>query len=88
MLGFDLRERYSGRGMFGRTCFGFVTDKIGAELNLAACLLDLYGEGSIDLIKRMAECAAQDSMGLKSIYYYYRLEWSEEETEEDEDQSH
>ena len=71
MLGFDLRERYSGRGMFGRRCLGFV-----------------YGEGSIDLIKRMAECAAQDSMGLKSIYYYYRLEWSEEETEEDEDQSH
>jgi hypothetical protein len=76
---FEVREDYSGRGMYNRECVGFVTDS-PLELHGAICAVlaeanaewdedtDFYG---IDwfLLKPRA-----DSMGRSSILYYSNLQ--------------
>lgn len=65
--GFEIRinERYSGRGMYDRTCFGVVTNTAG----FARFIIEtsrLNDEVADDLIDRLLT----DSMALKTIYYF------------------
>ena len=58
----DLRENYSGRGMYGSTCYGIVTDD-PEELIDRAIELGLRGE-------------CTDSMGLSTIVYWKNIRQS------------
>lgn len=83
-LEFKLDTEYSGRGMFGRICFGFSTNAPGAELKFAVEMLqnikDIEEKDDVmDILERMSECACSDSLGLDTIYYYTRLQWSDNE---------
>lgn len=90
-LGFELYKDYSGRCMYGAECFGFVTDAPGAELKFAIQLLN-YIEGDSDkdivmeLLENMSECAATDSMGRATIYYYKQLQWAESGSDEEDEE--
>lgn len=66
----DVRTDYSGRGMYGRTCFGFV----GGPRDLVKFLLELS-----DLLDEFDEVdgdleawydMSQDNMGYDTIYYW------------------
>lgn len=55
-IGGDVRDSYSGRGMFGATCYGIVCDDSNECIAIA---------GSKGL-----RCASRDNMGLHSIVYW------------------
>ena len=57
-----LRKNYSGRGMYGETCYGIVTD-FPEELVERAVALGLVG-------------ACADSMGLSTIVYWKTVKQS------------
>jgi hypothetical protein len=70
----DIEERgdwriacqYSGRGMMGETCFGFVTS-VGEMMSLGIAMEHVLGE---DRAERLVECASTDSMGHDMIVYF------------------
>jgi hypothetical protein len=70
----DFRTDYSGRGMYGATCFGIVTSNVPRTLMLMATGIieasDIEGGEGIDLVSELAGVARVDSMGLSSIVYF------------------
>lgn len=72
--------RYSGRGMFGDTCFGIVCSSPSqAMLSLGQAL----GEEELDegLVEAFSD-HRQDSMGVESIIYFPAITVSEETADE------
>lgn len=69
-----LRDDYSGRGMYGETCFGIV---VGGVNQAARFLVELAmsDEDATDLAGDLADAMRSDSMGYDQIYYFpgYRL---------------
>lgn len=59
-------SNYSGRGMFGSTCFGMVFDGSRDLTRFFICLADLDQELALDLV----DSWQSDSMGLSKIYYF------------------
>lgn len=59
-IGGTVREDYSGRGMYGATCYGIVTDD-------ATNCLEIAGEHGL-------KGARTDGMGLKTIVYWPSIE--------------
>lgn len=79
----SIRVDYSGRGMYGRECFGIVTDDpfqvVGAlSKNLA---MDGFEDLAIDFYCHVCT----DSMGMSKIIYFPEIEWGREEESEDVD---
>lgn len=90
----ELREDYSGRGMYGDTCIGVVgehdeLENFERELAKAATLDKYNGLSNMavaedvieDFIEELEAIAGQrrsDSMGMSSIYYYPRLTVTED----------
>lgn len=61
----DVRRDYSGRGMYGESCIGFVIDIPDVSLGVALCAV--LGESiAVD----MARDAQADSMGRSTIVYF------------------
>ena len=67
--GYDLREDYSGRGMMGDGCIGFVTSDNGftVAMNLVDSLKDEDNE-LLDIFKNAG--SRTDSMGYDGIIYF------------------
>lgn len=69
--GLEVREDYSGRGMYGKTCVGFVVEN-GAELRTVAELVgneeDEYTRAELVILFRQART---DSMGRDSTIVYF-----------------
>lgn len=91
--GASIYEDYSGRGMYSRKCFGITIDRhsgkgimeIMMELTMEIfdCDHDMLKDEMRDLNWKMV----QDSMGTGTIYYFPRIQWPEEESnEKDEDE--
>lgn len=74
----DVRVSYSGRGMFGERCVGFV--HVGAATAIGAGLGAVLG---LDATKRLR--AASDSMGRSTITYFPGLQLAEGDTWDAED---
>lgn len=81
-----LRTNYSGRAMYSRRCFGFVTNN---PLTLFGNMLsELEGVvsgsadweiyDSLDFLAQLMKNARTDSMGLSSIVYFPNYAWPEE----------
>ena len=86
----ELRDDYSGRGMYGDTCWGVVGDERNLnqfETQLAkAATLEEYknldnivdAEEVLDLFSEKLEeiqnLRREDSMGMSRIYYYPKIE--------------
>lgn len=73
-----VRDNYSGRGMFGTSCFGLVgptpvlMGMMAALGTVAQDHADSLDKPDVDrgLITRMAKDAAMDSMGREDIVYF------------------
>lgn len=63
-VGGDIREGYSGRGMYGDECYGIVCDDATECIEVASAK-GLTG-------------ARTDSMGTRTIVYYPKLKYIEE----------
>jgi len=80
-----LRTDYSGRGMYGQSCIGFVTDLPPFSLGLELALF-LDRENKSEMIDIFSQARVnQDSMGLSSITYFPSIQ-AEEQDEDDEDE--
>lgn len=73
----ELRENYSGRSMYGKTCIGFVTNEnlfsLGFKLHQFLSEMsdpEIYQEELCDL-EEVFDCGVNaDSIGLSSIVYF------------------
>lgn len=63
----DIYREYSGRGMFGATCFGIVVNAIGASYLVFAALSHVLGQENLT---ELATSACEDSMGRDTIVYF------------------
>ena len=79
--GFSIREDYSGRGMFGKTCLGIVANNIGKAV--AAILRNIDDPDVIEEFAGVLENLHTDSMGKSSIFYFPNFEFGETEDEDD-----
>lgn len=61
----DLRENYSGRGMYGAECFGIV----GSPGDASRFLIHI-GQHDTELAEKLANNQRSDSMGRSGIYYF------------------
>lgn len=66
----DLVRDYSGRFMFGETCFGI----IGDQQSYGQFMIELAA-GDADLARELSNAVKTDSMALSTIYYFpgYRM---------------
>jgi hypothetical protein len=63
----DVRTDYSGRGMYGATCFGLVVDKTDLLVGLAlGQVLEGLGEDAFEVLSN----ARTDNMGYDTIIYF------------------
>jgi hypothetical protein len=83
MIEFEMRDDYSGRGMYGKACLGFTTDSPLA-LHGAICAILAEQERDADNDGEIYEgicwyelSPATDSMGLSSILYYPNVQIAE-----------
>lgn len=77
--GYEFRNDYSGRCMYGQSCIGIVSDDNGFEIAMKLCryLTDMGEEDMMDVFDATVN---EDSMGLSRIIYFPRIQV--EETEE------
>jgi hypothetical protein len=68
----DIRDDYSGRGMYGRECFGFV----GSDRDLIRFVVGLARVTDEDYDWLANVCT--DNMGLSTIYYWPGVKLSED----------
>lgn len=68
--GEDVRRDYSGRGMFGDECFGFVTG--GQVYDFFLELPDALRrtDARVELARELTQSLRRDDMGLSTIYYF------------------
>ena len=83
---YDLREDYSGRCLYGRSCIGFVTDDSGftVAMNLCSYLNDMDPDNEdpdvSDILNAFQRTSAsEDSMGLSRIIYFPSVSVKERE---------
>lgn len=79
-VGVTLRFDYSGRFMFGRTCFGFVGDVHDLAAFFYALGLYLDPEDDGDALARRLRC---DNVGLEMIYYFPGVDVTEPASDDD-----
>lgn len=81
----SIYEQYSGRGMYGDTCFGIDVDRHsnGNMGTMMMSIAEAFNDADIDIKAREWKLRT-DSLGLGTIYYFPCLQWNEE-CAEDED---
>jgi hypothetical protein len=68
---FETRRDYSGRGMYGSSCIGFVTsDPMGLAMALTVVLIELQSQDIADVPDWSDLTVRTDSMGLSTILYF------------------
>lgn len=66
-------ENYSGRGMYGRTCVGVVTEDNAISLTLALFRFLVENEMDMYEAEELLQCAKTDNMGYDTIVYFPRI---------------
>lgn len=80
--GYEARTDYSGRGMRGDTCIGYIVNSETSESEIVADLMINIMESAADLeeainrgyeFARLLKSAKTDSMGRDTIVYFPRM---------------
>lgn len=71
----DIHWDYSGRGMYGRTCFGFVGNEEQYAEFLYALIEEQHDDESdvshaIQVAREFSSRVSRDSMGYDTIFYF------------------
>lgn len=67
--GLELVKRYSGRYMYGKTCYGIVCDSIKTILNLSDYIRDNGFDSVVDVLGNVEI----DNMGYQKIIYFRKV---------------
>ena len=67
--GLELVKRYSGRCMYGKTCYGIVCDSIKTILNLSDYIRDNGFDSVVDVLGNVEI----DNMGYQKIIYFRKV---------------
>lgn len=88
----DVRWDYSGRSMYGRTCFGFVGGlqdlaRFFTELGRGQGWFDQSGDPDeypdlCDLVDALQRSLTRDSLGFDTIFYFPGVDVTEEDQED------
>lgn len=79
----SLTTDYSGRGMYGKTCFGLIYG--GSVGQLCACFLRGLDDDTMDEMADLFDEMRTDSMGYDTIYYFPGWTLDEDEDSEDDE---
>lgn len=71
--GLEFRSQYSGRGMFGKNCIGFVVERYRNPLVTMVRLTEYLLDNGIETVGFRLSDICQDSMGLDTIVYFPKL---------------
>jgi len=72
--GYTVIPNYSGRGMYGKTCFGIIcANPIKAAMVITRILMMDYIDDGEMILDTMMNLACSDSMGLDTIIYFPRV---------------
>ena len=86
---FSLHTTYSGRGMYGRKCFGVSSYGTSADV-LMRFLGELLGQCQSTLVVFVGELSqyhiSSDNLGLDTIIYWPDVEWPDLDEEETTDE--
>ena len=85
--GISIREDYSGRGMMGSKCFGFVIESqpYAVMIRFGQFLAENEELNTINLLQSLTDSCRFDNMGYDVIVYFPRVQWMELEEEEEEE---
>ena len=72
ILGFTLKTSYSGRFMFGTTCFGLEVDRVSDLMKIAGSHNSVVRK----FFAEVSDRAAIDDMGLGKILYFPGVVWN------------
>lgn len=75
-----LYDDYSGRGMYGKECFGIVVESTAEAVKF---LIALARNLEAELADELADNWTTDSMGYGTIVYFPRFTVSEEDVDDD-----
>lgn len=78
------RSNYSGRGMYGKSCVGFVLDNESELLALGAIIAEMVEDPK--LRNSLLRGSRIDSLGLGIIVYYPTITCDDAEYEEEEEE--
>jgi len=73
-IGYDVRDDYSGRNMYGKECPGV---EAGSEAEIFTMFVEL-AENDPVMAKELAKSAKTDNMGLGLIVYWPRFTYERE----------
>jgi hypothetical protein len=77
---------YSGRGMYGKTCFGIETEQYTNPISvMMAMTIDLIEDDDYNLARVLTDKVSQDNMGRGMITYFPSIEWGEDEVLDEDD---
>jgi len=65
-----IRWNYSGRGMYGKECFGFV----GSEGEFGRLMVELTAIIGVEEARQLTNSMVTDNMGLRVIFYFPGVE--------------
>lgn len=86
--GYDTRS-YSGRAMYGANCLAFTIERGDSEMSATAQVMRVAAEVLIDNdVEDTADAfmnAQSDSMGLGTVIYFPDIEWTDGESEPEQD---
>lgn len=80
-----IRDSYSGRGMYGKECIGFVTPDINLVVQLLLALSAEPYESGVTRLMEVADNMLTDSMGRDMIVYFSNYHSFDGEDTDDEE---
>ena len=86
--GYDLEENYSGRHMYGKTCFGFIVYedplKVFAQLIKYLILSATNADDADELTANLIGGIKTDTLGKSSLIIYFpEMYWDKDEEDEE-----
>ena len=67
---YNIYEKYSGRGMFGRTCLGVVVSQQDSFMDFIIKLTKYLDDNGIEDVDFSLEGVSYDALGLDTIVYF------------------
>ena len=72
-------RRYSGRGMYGRSCLGVNIDRGTTLFEVAVDLCEAGGSHGVAICRALVPLAEEDDNGFGTVLYFPGIEWPQAE---------
>lgn len=69
----NYRDKYSGRGMYGKTCYAIVADSTRDLINELFEVVDSPNVEEFDALQWLCTNFKEDDMGLSKVFYWTQI---------------